>query len=100
MEKEIDWVKLMQDVLEGTGKHKGHTVRQIGRCVYCSCGDRVQVNGKLDIPPERQTEAEKFKFRTFGVELNDGFVCYKTDSEELANEVAKKHKNSKVIPLS
>lgn len=96
---EPDWAKLMQDVLDGTGNHSGHKVKQVGRCVYCSCGDRVQVNGKLDIPSERRMSENKSK-TGYGVELSDGFVCYKTDSEELANEVAKKHKNSKVITLN
>jgi hypothetical protein len=29
-------------LLAGTGAHAGHTREQVGRCVYCSCGDRVQ----------------------------------------------------------
>lgn len=29
-------------VLDGSGPHVGHTRQQIGRCVHCSCGTRVQ----------------------------------------------------------
>jgi hypothetical protein len=32
-------------MLESTGAHAGHTLTQVGRCVYCSCGKRIQ--GKL-----------------------------------------------------
>jgi len=32
----------MVDMLTGTGIHVDHTREQIGRCVYCSCGARVQ----------------------------------------------------------
>lgn len=32
----------LADVLAGTGKHADHERRQIGRCVVCSCGARVQ----------------------------------------------------------
>ena len=40
-----DWVNELNDVIEHKGKHDGHTLRQVGRCVYCSCGYRYQ--GKL-----------------------------------------------------
>lgn len=30
------------EVLTGTGAHAEHKQQQIGRCVYCSCGKRVQ----------------------------------------------------------
>lgn len=30
------------DMLHGYGRHEGHTREQVGRCVYCSCGLRVQ----------------------------------------------------------
>jgi hypothetical protein len=29
-------------VLTGTGEHAEHERSQVGRCVYCSCGLRVQ----------------------------------------------------------
>ena len=29
--------------VNGTGPHAGHTREKIGRCLYCSCGERVQV---------------------------------------------------------
>jgi hypothetical protein len=31
------------DVANGTGQHAEHTREKIGRCLYCSCGERVQV---------------------------------------------------------
>ena len=34
------------EVLTGTGAHAEHTQRQVGRCVFCSCGMRVQ--GRLE----------------------------------------------------
>lgn len=30
------------DVLDGKGKHAEHEQKQVGRCVHCSCGARVQ----------------------------------------------------------
>jgi hypothetical protein len=30
------------EVLTGTGAHAEHEQRQIGRCVFCTCGKRVQ----------------------------------------------------------
>jgi hypothetical protein len=35
------------DMLNGEGRHAGHQQKQVGRCVYCSCGLRVQ--GKLPV---------------------------------------------------
>lgn len=32
----------MHDVLTGAGEHAAHERRQLGACVYCSCGARVQ----------------------------------------------------------
>jgi hypothetical protein len=32
----------LQDVAESKGEHEGHTLKQVGRCVYCSCGFRFQ----------------------------------------------------------
>ncbi len=32
----------MADMMNGEGGHKDHTQEQVGRCVYCSCGMRVQ----------------------------------------------------------
>ncbi len=40
-----DYLKAMDDFLESKGDHEGHTLKQVGRCIYCSCGKRVQ--GKL-----------------------------------------------------
>lgn len=30
------------EVATGSGRHEGHTLEQVGRCVYCSCGFRYQ----------------------------------------------------------
>lgn len=32
----------LYDMLNGTGRHAEHTQSQVGRCVVCSCGLRVQ----------------------------------------------------------
>lgn len=32
----------MGDMLHGRGAHEDHEQRQVRRCVYCSCGLRVQ----------------------------------------------------------
>lgn len=32
----------LYDMFNGTGRHAEHTQEQVGRCVYCSCGLRVQ----------------------------------------------------------
>jgi hypothetical protein len=45
-----EWLKDLSDMMDGTGKHEGHTLTQVGRCVYCSCGQRVQGT----IPEERR----------------------------------------------
>ena len=36
------WLEELNDVLESRGAHAGHTLQQVGRCVYCSCGYRFQ----------------------------------------------------------
>jgi hypothetical protein len=40
----------LRDMAESTGAHEGHTLTQVGRCVYCSCGSRYQGT----IPKERR----------------------------------------------
>lgn len=40
-----------EEIATSTGAHAGHTPRQVGRCAYCSCGDRFQGwlnNGRTD----------------------------------------------------
>jgi hypothetical protein len=37
-----DWLTELNEVVGSTGRHEGHTLRQVGRCVYCSCGCRYQ----------------------------------------------------------
>lgn len=46
-----DWA----DMFYGEGAHAGHTQKQIGRCVSCSCGVRVQ--GRL--PNRKQRERRR-----------------------------------------
>jgi hypothetical protein len=37
-----DWLADVEEMFNHTGHHDGHTLSQVGRCVYCSCGKRVQ----------------------------------------------------------
>lgn len=37
-----DWLADVEEMFESIGRHQGHTLSQVGRCVYCSCGKRVQ----------------------------------------------------------
>jgi hypothetical protein len=37
-----DWLAELAEVTESRDRHAGHTLRQVGRCVYCSCGYRYQ----------------------------------------------------------
>lgn len=44
-EEEAEVRRFLEDayhLLNGTGDHASHTRKQVGRCVYCSCGKRVQ----------------------------------------------------------
>ena len=41
-----EFVNDSYEILTGTGKHAEHEQSQAGRCVYCSCGLRVQ--GRLE----------------------------------------------------
>jgi len=43
-----DWVNELAEVQLSAGRHAGHTLRQAGRCVICSCGYRYQ--GRLPRP--------------------------------------------------
>jgi hypothetical protein len=36
------WMADLIDMQNGTGKHEGHALSQVGRCVYCTCGSRYQ----------------------------------------------------------
>ena len=47
--------KFLNDVYAaaaGIGRHEGHSLEQVGRCVYCSCGLRWQ--GRKPTEAERQ----------------------------------------------
>lgn len=36
------WLNDLDDMINSSGAHEGHTLNQVGRCVYCSCGKRFQ----------------------------------------------------------
>lgn len=74
----------MVATLAGTGRHADHVRTQVGRCVHCSCGARVQ--GRL---PAGTTDAGGAP--VFEVVLPDGFVSYRTNSRELADDRARQH---------
>ena len=47
--------KFLNDMYEaaaGIGRHEGHALKQVGRCVYCSCGLRWQ--GRIPTETERE----------------------------------------------
>ncbi|GAB3437372.1 hypothetical protein [Actinophytocola sediminis] len=48
----------MANVLSGTGRHADHDRRQLGRCVVCECGVRVQ--GTMAARPAQDTELPLF----------------------------------------
>ena len=37
-----NWLQDLEHMMDSTGPHEGHTLKQVGRCIYCSCGKRVQ----------------------------------------------------------
>ena len=37
----IAFLQELEEMVEGTGRHEGHTLTQAGRCAYCSCGKRL-----------------------------------------------------------
>lgn len=78
----------MIDVLTGEGAHAGHTREQVGRCVYCSCGARVQ--GRMAPGPGSTTGRSQ-------VRLADGFVSYRGTAEQCA-AVAGRHAGAVVEP--
>ena len=80
------WMNDAYEVVQGSGAHADHTQQQIGRCVYCSCGERVQ--GQL--PDGAQSQSFAYEVR-----LADGFVCYK-GSHERALEIHCAHPGSTI----
>lgn len=81
---ETDVGRDLQDLAASTGRHAGHTLEQVGRCVYCSCGDRLQ--GRLTQPPPART-------KDWQVRLADGFIAY-VGPEGDARRVADKHEGA------
>ena len=41
----VKFLEDLSDMMEHKGAHEGHTLEQVGRCVYCSCGARY--HGRL-----------------------------------------------------
>lgn len=64
-------------VLDGTGAHAEHERKQVGRCVYCSCGARVQ--GRMETASAHDKAVELVKGELNGREL--------TPDERLAEAV-------------
>lgn len=74
-----EWAQRMADLMNSTGVHEGHELEQVGRCVYCSCGQRVQGRAPLAGHGSR-----------WQVRLADGFVAYR-GTEDACQERAVKH---------
>ena len=73
-------MRQMHDVLDGTGDHADHERKQAGRCVFCSCGARV--NGRMSV-----AQAVPVRSNRRQVRLADGFVAYRgtrADAEQIA----------------
>ena len=71
----------LMDVLAGTGRHADHSREQIGRCVHCSCGTRIQ--GRM--APGESAGATPYRFEVI---LADGFVSYRRTDRKTAEAVA------------
>lgn len=54
-------------VLDGTGAHAEHERKQVGKCVYCSCGARVQ--GRMETTSAHDKAVELVKGELNGREL-------------------------------
>lgn len=37
----VDYFNEAREAIDGTGRHEGHALRRVGRCIYCSCGWRI-----------------------------------------------------------
>lgn len=48
-----DFLGELVEVTESTGRHEGHSLSQVGRCVYCTCGFRYQ--GRTPAPGNSAT---------------------------------------------
>jgi hypothetical protein len=90
--KLVSAVTDLVDLTRSRGAHEGHTLRQVGRCVYCSCGERFQ--GRLRGPRVAADRAPVFE-----VVLADGFVSYR-GSEDEAEKRAAKHAGASVRLVS
>lgn len=90
----------LQAVLDGTGRHAAHERRLTGRCVRCSCGERVQFNGAPPADLVADAPPKPGRVREWQVRLADGFVCFKGDAKWRANEIAAKHDGATVEPAT
>lgn len=77
------------DVLRGTGRHAEHRREQVGRCVHCSCGTRVQ--GAM--AAARAAFGTPFRFE---VVLADGFISYRSNDRANADAMAARHRGATV----
>lgn len=74
----------LRAMVAGVGAHAGHTRRQIGRCVHCSCGARAQAT--LPGGTTGSTTATWWE-----VVLADGFVAWRGTDPVKAREVTDRH---------
>jgi hypothetical protein len=37
----VDFFAQVEEAVKAEGRHAGHELEQVGRCVYCSCGFRI-----------------------------------------------------------
>jgi hypothetical protein len=75
----------LRAMVAGIGAHAGHTRRQIGRCVHCSCGARAQARLPAWTAPGEPVVP------CWEVVLPDGFVCYQGTDPGRASQVAARH---------
>lgn len=52
-----------REAITGTGRHAGHTMRQAGPCVYCSCGLRIGQARLADLTRQRAKAAPAAGYR-------------------------------------
>jgi hypothetical protein len=54
----VDFFAQLEEAVRGEGRHAGHELEQVGRCVYCSCGFRI---GQAKLSELRQAVLEDGK---------------------------------------
>jgi hypothetical protein len=88
-------IRDLEAVLAGGGDHAGHERRQVGRCVHCSCGARVQGRGVNLTPAPTPPPARPLLRVVFA----DGFVAWTGRDPARAGEVAGRHPGARVEPV-